>query len=60
MGRRTAIELGEVRFEVPPAFVGILDHRRQACGFGLEDLDLPIDALAGIDHESRRSSRSPA
>ena len=52
MRRRTAVEFHQVRIEMAAAGAGFLDHRRQACGLRLKDLDLVADSGAGIDDEA--------
>jgi hypothetical protein len=51
MRRRATVELGEVGIEMPGARPCLLDHRGQAGGLRLEDLDLVFRAGAGFDHE---------
>src|SRR3954447_5849722 len=48
---RAAIELGEVLVEMRAPGTRLRDHRGEACGLGLEDLDLVVDAALRIDDE---------
>ena len=49
--RRAAVELGQVGVEVSRAGACLLDHRGEAGGLGLEDLDLVLDPRAGFEDE---------
>ena len=51
VGCRTAVEFGQVGIDVLPARLGLLDHRGQASGLGLEDLDLVRDPTACVEGE---------
>ena len=51
MWRRTAVELRQVRVEVPASLAGLLDHGGQPEGLCLENLDLAIDAFPRIADE---------